>query len=383
MTITWQDVRRERLHRHYLTHPAPRSKLLNVVGQVCGIHAQMASSAELSIGLRVDGLTRQHVRAALWNDRALIKTFGLRGTIHLFPTPELPLWLAALKARTPPRAVQNRDADLALPPDKRERVIAAMLDALVSGPLTREALGDELERRLGPWATERIFPAFGGHWPPWQLALAHTATDGLIAFGPNHGSRVSYVRLDQWLGPLARVDGEAALREVARRYFFAYGPATHEEFARWFLMHPGAARALVDELAADKTLEPVDVEGWPAWIAGGLPSRPRASRVRMVPHFDCFVVGCHPRTQLLGEELPPVMRKAPAANFSVVLVDGVVNGVWERRKRGKALELRVDTFVPLSDAQQAEVERDAQRIGEILESATELTFGHVEPRGHM
>src|SRR6185369_844902 len=77
--------------------------LKRVVADVCGIHAQMPPSAELSLGLRLRGITRQHVRDALWKDRSLVKTYGLRGTLHLFPSTELPMWLAALRTRTPPR----------------------------------------------------------------------------------------------------------------------------------------------------------------------------------------------------------------------------------------------------------------------------------------
>ena len=382
MSLTWAAVRRERLRRHFLAEPVAPERMLEVVGQVGGIHAQMAPSAELAIGLRVRGITRQDVRRALWTDRTLVKTYGLRGTLHLFPTSELPMWLAALRTRPAPRA-QNPTVQAVLPPEKRDRVVGAMLDALEAGPLTREALGTEIERRVGAWATARVFAAFGGHWPPWQLALSHAASEGLIVFGPSDGSRVSYVRVDQWLGPLRAVDGPAALREVARRYFFAYGPATHEEFARWFLMQPRAARELVRSLAAEGGLEPVSVEGWTGWVAGGPPKRPPASRARLLPHFDCFVVGSHPRNKLVPEDLPASMRRAPAANFSVLLVDGMVGGVWKRARRGKTLEVRVNAFAPLSSTQQAQVEQDAQRVGEILEAPTRLEFGHVEPRGHM
>jgi hypothetical protein len=350
---------------------------------VCGIHAQVGASAELSLGLRVRDITRQHVRRALVDERTLVKTYGLRGTLHLFPSQELGLWLAALGARTPPRAT-NPAADEALPPRQREQIVAAIPEALDGQVLTREELAAELERRLGRWAMEPVFQAFGGHWPRWQLALSQAAAHGLIVFGPNHGSRVTYVRLDQWLGKLDPVDGTAALREVALRFFAAYGPATHEEFARWFLMQSAAARELVASLAANGELEAIDVEGWKAWwLPKHGESRMQGARIHLLPHFDCYVVGCHPRRQLIPEGAPAAMQKGTAAPFSVVLIDGVVGGVWERRKRGKAFELRVDTFEPLSSAQKEEVEAQARRVGEILEAPAMLEFGRVEARTHM
>ena len=65
---------------------------------VAGTHAQVLSAAELAIGLRLDGATRAGVRHALWTERSLVKTFGPRGTVHLLPARELPMWIGALSA---------------------------------------------------------------------------------------------------------------------------------------------------------------------------------------------------------------------------------------------------------------------------------------------
>src|SRR5438067_5060473 len=98
MRLTWEKVLRWRLDRHHLIEPAPRERLVQVVGEVCGIHAQVMASAELSLGLRVEGVTRPDVAAELWERRRLVKTYGLRGTVHLFPADEFSTWMAALRA---------------------------------------------------------------------------------------------------------------------------------------------------------------------------------------------------------------------------------------------------------------------------------------------
>jgi hypothetical protein len=72
--------------------------LVETVRAVGGIQAQVLSAAELAIGARVADITRQDVRAALWEQHTLIKTYGPRGTLHLLPADELPLWMAALRA---------------------------------------------------------------------------------------------------------------------------------------------------------------------------------------------------------------------------------------------------------------------------------------------
>ena len=353
----------------------------DVVADVCGIHAQVATSAELQIGLRVDGLTREDIRKALWQDRTLVKTFGLRGTIHLFPARELAMWLAAFRAKAPPRA-PNRVELETLPPDRRQEVLDAICAVLDGRQLTHDELGAEIERLLGPWVSEKTHPAFTGWWPRWRLALGQAARDGVIVFGPNRGNRVTYVRADQWLGELPDVDGDAALREVCRRYLAAYGPATHVEFARWFYTPRQAALQLMESMDLDE----VEVEGWRAWLPAGdstPPTKTPSESLHLLPHFDCYVVGNFPREQLVPAHAPPQLRKGTAAPYMVMLVDGSVGGIWQRRQRGKLLELSADPFVPLSKAHRTAAQRQAERIGEILQSPVEFSFAPVEPRAHL
>jgi hypothetical protein len=74
---------------------------VEVVRAVCGIHAQMMPAAELSAGVRLAEGTRQDVRLALWQERRLVKTYGLRGTVHRFASDDWPLWAAAFRVTTP------------------------------------------------------------------------------------------------------------------------------------------------------------------------------------------------------------------------------------------------------------------------------------------
>jgi hypothetical protein len=356
--------------------------MLEVVGMVCGVHAQVAASAELSLGLRVDGVSRVDVRTALWQERTLVKTYALRGTLHLLPTRELPLWLAALRARVPPRPRSASDRG-ALSDEPRAMLAEAISQALVGRELTRQELHAEIERRFGEWATTPTFPAFGGQWPRWLLALQQAALDGRIIFGPNHGARVTYVRTEDWLGPLDSVDGKAALREVCRRFLRAYGPATHREFARWFATSHEAAADVMRSL----DLEAIDVEGWRGWLPRGTADETSQEQsqpsVLLMPPFDCYVVGAFPRDQLIPASAPEPLRQGTAAPFSVVLIDGIVGGLWQRRVHGRRLEVRVDTFARLSPRKASEVHRQAERVGKILGLHAEVSFGHVEPRGHL
>src|SRR5438132_4464089 len=96
VSLNWDAVRARRLARSSLTKRS--TDLVDVARAVGGIHAQVQASAELQLAARVDGITQQDVRDALWRDRTLVKAWTLRGTLHLHPADELALWLTARRA---------------------------------------------------------------------------------------------------------------------------------------------------------------------------------------------------------------------------------------------------------------------------------------------
>jgi hypothetical protein len=359
--------------------------MVEVVRAVCGIHAQLMPAAELSVGVRVAEVTRQEVREELWQRRGLVKTYGLRGTVHLFPADELPLWLAALRADPKPDEAR-RLAQMGLDLAQVEAIVAAIGEALDGQCLTREKLGLEVARRVGPWASEAVSPAFGGQWPRWLMALGEAASRGLLCFGPNQGQKVTFVRPDQWLSSgWAEVDGTEALREVLRRYLSTYGPATHREFAQWFGMPPSRALDLTRQLADE--LEEVDIEGHRAWLLRAeamLAFPPVEGVARLLPHFDCYVIGCHPRDRLVPVAWAKrVLTRGGIGNLPVMVADGIVAGLWQQRRTGRRLEIRVEAFQPLSAHQHQELEAAVVRIGEIVEAEGVLSLGAVDAHPHL
>src|SRR3954468_12001211 len=111
--LDWDHVRAWRGRRHHLTTRATDPD--RVVSALCGLHAQLASSAELTLHARVEGLARGWVAGALWARRALVKTWAMRGTLHLAGrrVPAL--------AGGPVHAARVRETGVAaqLPPDPR------------------------------------------------------------------------------------------------------------------------------------------------------------------------------------------------------------------------------------------------------------------------
>src|SRR2546423_13115453 len=151
MAVTWDEVRARRLERAFLTARASAGRLVDVVGDLCGVHAQVQASAELQLASRVDGITQADVREALWDERRLVKAWTVRGTLHLHPAGELPLWYAArravagdqaeaLDAWRDPTGVVHPELDS----DAAAAIRAAVWDALDNRRLLREELVEEV-----------------------------------------------------------------------------------------------------------------------------------------------------------------------------------------------------------------------------------------------
>src|SRR4030095_8483316 len=149
MKISWPRAAAWRMRQHFLDHRTPSTSLLKVASRLCGLHAQLLSSAELSAWARIDNLNRSAVRRALWDDRSLVKTWAMRGTLHLLPASEYPLWSAALA--TSPRYLREHQwkKHFGLTLDDLERLNEAAATVLEGRLLTRDALVGEVARALG------------------------------------------------------------------------------------------------------------------------------------------------------------------------------------------------------------------------------------------
>ena len=385
-TMPWTGVTVRRMTRHALAEPAADLSLADIAGVLCGVHAQILSAAELSAGRRIAGATRADVRRALWEERSLVKTFGPRGTVHLLPAADLPMWTGALSAVSSPKHPDG----IRFTPGQAEEVIAAIGDALADAELTVGELTEAIADRAGQWAVEQTMEAFGGKWPRWRQLTSAAAHRGVLCFGPSRGRNVTYTSPRRWLPGFRPAEADAALRALVIRYLHAYGPATPQHFARWLGIPARHATGVFAELAGEaelaEELERVEVNGEPAWsVAGDTKTPPEPHRgIRLLPYFDAYVVGCQPREWLYpGPATSRALTPAgQAGNYPVLLIDGVVGGVWHQRLSGRKLAITVEPLRELTAAQRRQLDDDAQLVGSVTETAVTLTVGAVTVGPH-
>jgi len=249
---------------------------------------------------------------------------------------------------------------------------------------------DELDQavvdRVGAWAGDRIMPAFQELWPRWRQAVGMAGHRGVLCFGPNRGRRVTYTSPRRWLPGFQPAPQTEAIATMIKRYLYAYGPATPNQFAQWIGAPPVWANEQFEML--QRELIKVDFDGTPAWVARGDTEMPRTTDARgsitLLPYFDAYVVGGQPRDRLFPGKVSAraLAPSGQAGNYPVMLIDGVVAGVWHQRRSGRRIEVTVEPLTPLSGARRQALETQVNRIGEILEADPRLTVGTVSAGGH-
>ena len=340
-----------------------------IVARMVGTQSQVASAADLAVAVRRPHPRSGETETALWEERSLVRTWALRGTLHLLPSAELGLWLGALSRRRGwerpawQRAAGVTAADI-------EALIEAIDACLAGPPLTRHELASAVEGHLGH---SRL-----GHRlvESWGMLLKPAAYQGRLIQGPVRGRSVTFTRPDRWVGEIRRMDGREAELELTRRFLAAHGPATVAECARWWGVSAAQARALLVELE-DETAA-VDVDGVPAFALRGdvaeLTATAPSSDVRLLPLFDVFTITALPLPGAL-----PARRKAEISRTAgwisaVVTVGGRISGVWEAVPSRGAMGIAVRLFRGEPRPDRRALTAEVERLGAYFGRPASLTL---------
>lgn len=126
--MTEQELIALRLYRQHLTNPAPGEEICRDLN---GIQAQFLSNSRHALAIRGCG-------GSEWN-RGLVKSWTLRGTIHVFREKDLPLYLHEGRCHAL-RPCDTLEADGWITRERKDYFASLILDTLTGGPATREAL---------------------------------------------------------------------------------------------------------------------------------------------------------------------------------------------------------------------------------------------------
>jgi uncharacterized protein YcaQ len=358
-----------RLRRHHLLDESPEDAV-TICRDMCGVQAQVMSAAYLQLWTRNHAVTRAGVEDALWKSRTLVKTSLMRQTLHLIPTDEFSLYIAALRPSRFAQAMRVMDR-CGITRDESEALIPLIMKTLSAGPLSRPAIAAALR----PKASKRVRFWMENSWSLVRLPVA----EGLVCYGRGEGNAIVFIRTDHWLPKLKLklMSATEAQSALLRKYLRAYGPASLHDFAHWAglpMQEVKPLRALLGselvEIPGDKQnclLLREDLEVLKS-------SANATASIRLLPHFDSYLLAHREKDHLLSAKHYKRVYRNQGWISPVVLIDGAIAGVWSHKLQGKRLLVEIEPFGKLSKTESAGAEREAGHLAKYFESDLDLRF---------
>jgi hypothetical protein len=346
------EIARQRLlNQHACGDPLPTPR--DVVRHLVAVQAQDYCGGLWAAGLRARGATERTVEEAI-ADRSILRTWPMRGTLHLVAAEDA-RWMLRLLAPRVVASLAGRHRQLELQPADFLRARKAFEKALRDGGmLTREEM-------YGVLAAARVRPdgQRGIH------VLQRLAMDQVLCFGPRKGKQQTFVLLDEWIPSQKARPREEALAELALRYFCGHGPATVQDFAWWTGLTLREARAGLD--LTGPRLSSADQQYWGP-RAGHRTARLNPAAL-LLPPFDELLVAYRDR----GAPLDPVHSAHLQSLLSpTIAVRGRVVGTWTRARGKDLVRIRPRFFSAQGERDLGAIRSAVLRYGRFIGTAAAL-----------
>jgi hypothetical protein len=347
----------QRLSNQGLINPSWSSPAA-AVAALGAVQGQDYPGARWALGLRVAGSTDAAIERAL-ADEAILRTWALRGTLHLVAAADIH-WLLALVGPRIIAGSARRYRELELDAPTLARSSQLLAEALPPGERRdRSELLAMLERAGISTAGQR-----GYHM------LMRAGLERLIC---QVGAQRNTPIFTALAPPAAAIlEREAALAELARRYFTSHGPATLQDFVWWSGLSVGDARAGLAAIRGELREESLDDQTY--WMAADQPAgRAGPPGVLLLPGFDEFLISYRDRRASMASEHEAVWSNGNGVFSPTIVRAGQVVGFWKRAFKKNSVVITLNPLVQLSDADRESIALEARRFGEFLGMSAELT----------
>ena len=291
------------LYGQHLTAPADTRR---VCRDLNGIQAQFSAAARHALSLRTAGRVEEET---------LVKSWTIRGTVHLFDPADLPLYLHAGRSHFL-RPVDRMEGDEYITPERKGYFADLIVERLADGPRLREELkADCFGAGMTAEESESVFNSWGG-------TLRYLAETGRITHV------VGTEKAFRLCPPFEPMEEEAARLEMARRYF-SVGPATVKDAAYFF----GRPQREVKAWMAQLPLSHAFVEGKDCfWLEDGQTDWPEVPDCLFPAGFDQLMLSYEKtESSFLPKEFVPNIFSRAGIVMAPILLRGMVAGRWKEK----------------------------------------------------
>ncbi|WP_061961230.1 winged helix DNA-binding domain-containing protein [Demequina flava] len=374
--LTRLDIRALR-QRSLLLDGARLDSVDEIVTWFGAMQAQDLASGLWSLGMRLAGnpadaragqaATLAQVEAALEAGEAL-RTWPMRGTIHLVPSRDA-RWMLDLMGAKPLAGAAKRREYLGLTDDDAQRTLEVLGTELRGARLTRDecigALTDAGVNAAGQTAYHLLWFA---------------AQSGLTCIAPHRDGKQTFALLSEWAPDQVELSREQALATIAMRFVRSHGPVSVKDMARWTGLGVRDCRAGL--VGAGDAVEEVATEDGPMFMAAGLVARgggdgAEAAAVWVTaPGFDEVLLGYADRSaQVSADDFTRVVPGKNGVFRATLLRHGEVVGTWKRAGGAGAVVVDVESFRRLGAQDRRDAEHAFTAYGTFVGQPVEVRWG--------
>lgn len=370
--ITADQIRNFRLHSHHLDAIYRKSDITTIAG-ACGLQNSPPGAWETSLYHRIPDLSPREMESLLYREKSLLQAWSFRGAPVVFPESESHVFLSALIPEEGEPWIYTRGITLAL--DFLQMDFGELLEMMIQViPKLNETVivsKSTLDQTLAEWMIP-LLPA--GKRDLWNQPSMYGSPDkqtvggavisfllrpcsflGFVVFGEREGISPSFTSYKRWTGHFCAEEGstvkenlagEAAEKKLVRKFLHCYGPAAVDSFVDWLGCSGKQGRRIWKSVADE--MEPVSAMGKKAYILSAdrerlLSPEPVSRELLLLGGHDPYL---DQRDRLILQ--PDKSRHKEiwktVANPGAVVYRGEVAGVWNAKKKGKGLEIKMNLW---------------------------------------
>ena len=323
------DLGAQRSAAQYLHRPQ-RLAVDGVVRHLVGVQAQVLSGSGLALRARTADLIAVDVDRARAHDRTVVRTWAMRGTLHLVAAEDYG-WLVPLVVEPAIANAHRRLRQEGVPADQPAtavRLIGQMLER--EGPLTRSEIAERLRGKGIRTAGQ---------------AIAHlvwlAAAEGVICYGPDRGRDQCFVLVRDWIGEKKPRPREEAAANLVLRYLVSHGPAAPADLSSWSGVPLSQIRRAWQSVSG--RLVAIRADGEDLWRLRST-GQAEAGVVRLLPAFDEYLLGWRDRSFAVPSGFRTRINRGGGWLHPVVIADGQVVATWEPKAGSSSWEAEVYPF---------------------------------------
>ncbi|MBY8985258.1 MAG: AlkZ family DNA glycosylase [Candidatus Lokiarchaeota archaeon] len=347
------------LEKHHLKKQSKINNILQIVNDICGLHATGTLEPYLTLFARMNDFKKGDLDIELYKKMSLGRIRGMRKTLFILTKEMIPIVHTMIKYQTVKR--DNKYLEFR---DISKEQYRGLANDIVNLLTKKELSTSEIKRLIN---SEKDLNA----------VISVMCDEMLIIRGKPISSwkdrRLFYAPFSQYFPDikLDEYDESQATKNLIKKYVRNYGPVTETDIVWWLGITKGKVRASLKQL--DDTLETIQIGDLEYEYL--LPKSERKSiediefnsqfTVNILPGLDPFIMGYKNRERYVNYANYEYIFDRSGNATTTILLDGYVIGVWDIVEKSELL-IKFHLFEKVNPPILDKIEVECKKMGKFI-----------------